>query len=104
MNVNTEINYLYRDGENFKFYNRAVLQGELTKELIDEIISCLDGGEYFIPSAVGLPEERFEEETDADHRWFELNKSGFNSTQEKPTVKITAIEFYNLFLLNKGFW
>ncbi|MBP3585213.1 MAG: hypothetical protein J6J59_05960 [Peptococcaceae bacterium] len=70
--LNTKIEYLYRDASNYKIYNECVVKGILTAEQREEIVDCLSEGEYFIPSQVGLPEKRFDDWTEDDHPWFEL--------------------------------
>lgn len=79
--MNTLINYVYTDECNYKVYNEAVIKGEISLGEVSEIMDCLDSGEFFIPSQVGLPEEKFPEVTDADHPWFTLQS--FELT-EKP--------------------
>ena len=69
---NTLITYLYRDASNYKKHNEAVVKGLMTPEQEELIWKSLQGGEYFIPHLVGLPEVRFEEETEDDHPYFEL--------------------------------
>ena len=102
---NTKINYLYRDGSNYKVHNEAVVEGILSKEQIGEIIACLDEGEYFIPSKVGLPERKFDEEdSEDDHPWFELNEDDFEVTEEVPTVSTTARELHRTFCARKNKW
>lgn len=72
----TQIEYLYRDGSNYKRYISRYLCGVLTEEERDEIFSkCLhnDTLYQFIPSQVGLPEERFDDfDPRDDGPWFEL--------------------------------
>ena len=95
---NTKINYLYRDANNFKVHNEAVIEGLLTEQQMDDIINCLDEGEYFVPSAVSLPECKFDKyDPEADHPWFELYRDGFETTNNAPTVNVTAEELYQLF-------
>lgn len=102
---NTQIDYLYRDDSNYKVPNHAVVKGEITDTQIKEIMDCLDGGEYFIPSQVGLPEEKFSTETEDDHPWFELQSDGFTIT-DKPATEtlITVEELVQNFLDAKGNW
>lgn len=102
--VNTRISYLYRDACNYKFHNEAIIKGELSAQQIDVIMGCLNEGEYFIPSQVGLPEERFGSFTEDDHCWFELSKDGFSPIKEKATVDITADEFVQKFMKAKDKW
>lgn len=79
--MNTRIEYLYTDEDNYKVYNEAIIKGEISLNEVDAIMDCLDSGEFFIPHQVGLPEEKFPEVTEADHPWFTLQ--GFELT-EKP--------------------
>ena len=67
--MNTKINYLYRDGCNYKQHNEEIIAGTFTTEQMNTIIDCLDCGEYFIPSQVGFSEIRFGDDT----CWFESN-------------------------------
>ena len=98
---NTEVQYLYRDANNFKRWNLCVVQGTLTDEEMAEIWNCCDSGEYFYPNKVGLPENRYSG-TDADMPWFEL--AGFDQTSRKPNVNITAQELLEKFRSLKGTW
>jgi len=105
--TNTKVNYLYRDASNYKAHNECVIRGVLTKEQQSAILGCLHEGEYFIPSQVGLPEHRFEDQdgiTEDDHCWFELNEFGFEATQEAPTVGFTAEELVAAFQQRKDNW
>lgn len=102
---NTKIEYLYRDADNYKQWNEAVVRGELTEAQKEDILSCLLDGEYFIPGAVGLPEKRFEVwDTDSDHEWFELDASGFSTTDAEETVDLDVEELTRRFLAAKGRW
>lgn len=69
--MNTKLNYLYRDADNYKMPNSCVVIGEISEAQIAEVISCLDCGEYFIPQQVGLPEKRFDRfDEEVDQCWF----------------------------------
>ena len=71
--------------DNYKVWNTCVVCGEITEQQKETIINSLDGGEYFIPSKVGLPEKRFENyDAEVDHDWFELQKDGFDDTRSAP--------------------
>lgn len=70
--MNTRIDYLYRDASNYKQPNSVVVSGLFTARQVGEILGCLNDGEYFIPSQVGLPETRFGEITEDDHCWLNL--------------------------------
>jgi len=91
-NMNTKIYYLYRDASNYKVQNECVISGSITEEQKVAILASLHEGEYFVPSVVGMPEERFGDLNEDDHAWFELDKDSFMETNEKPTLNITAGE------------
>ena len=88
--MNTRIHYLYRDADNYKVQNECVVLGEMTEKQEQRIIACLDEKEYFVPSRVGMPERKFDTETDSDHPWFEWER--IEETGQKPTLEITAEE------------
>lgn len=100
---NTKISYLYRDADNFKKYNKVVLPGTFTDKQIRAIIGCLSDGEYFIPSEVGLPEDKYEG-TDADHPWFELHEDDFSKTDDDVTLNIKPEELVEKFLQRYLAW
>lgn len=102
--MNTKIEYLYRDADNYKVWSVCVISGELTKEQRQTIHDCLDMGEFFIPGAVGLPENRFPDITEADHCWFEMCADPFEDTMAEPNVEITADELVAAFLRCKDNW
>lgn len=104
--MNTRISYLYRDASNYKAFNTAVLRGLLSKEQIREIISCLEEEERFIPEQVGLPADRLDryERCEDDTCWLELYESGFEPTNQKATVEITAEELLERFRKAKDNW
>lgn len=102
--MNTKINYLYRDASNYKVINEVIINGTLTAQQINEIIGCLDMENYFIPSQVGLPENKFPDQTEDDHCWFELERSGFKQTADPATVDMTAEELLCAFRRAKDNW
>lgn len=95
--MNTRINYLYRDASNFKTPNECVIRGSITEEQKAAILATLDEGEYFVPSVVGMPEERFGSYNDDDHGYFELGAYDFEETQQTPTLDIDAAELVRRF-------
>lgn len=101
---NTKIGYLYRDADNYKMHNEVIVKGQFTPEMQDTIKNALECGEYFIPSQVGLPEKKFEEVTESDHCYFELDVyNDFVETDEEATVEITASELTIAFA-NVKYW
>lgn len=101
---NTKIHYLYRDASNYKKFNNIVVPGLFSEEQIKTIISCLNEGQWFVPHKVGFPEEKFEDETEDDHPWFELNACDFEETLEPPQIEETPDEIVQLFLQAKDNW
>lgn len=97
MEINTRIAYLYRDACNYKSHNEVVVAGKISDEQMEIVLDSLDEGLYFIPSQIGLPEIRFEEETEDDHPWFELERYGFCLTTDAPTVDITIEQLVEAF-------
>lgn len=83
--MNTKVHYLYRDADNYKQWNEAVLAGEFKEEDIKFIESVMDY-EYFIPEQVGLHLTRPDDSiTEADHCYAELDtENGFELTDENP--------------------
>ena len=103
--MNTKIRYLYRDASNYKVENECVVTGTFTPEQIAQIMDCCDLGEYFIPSQVGLPEQRFDRyDPEEDHCWFELSEDGFEETARPATVGISAQQLVENFAAAKELW
>lgn len=101
---NTRIEYLYRDGSNWKQGNECVIEGVIDETGVDAIVASLDEGEYFIPRAVGMPETRFPTWTEDDHSYFELDAAGFSPTDEEPTVDVDAETLVARFKAAAGRW
>ena len=80
------------------------MPGLFSEEQIKTIISCLNEGQWFFPHKVGFPEEKFEDETEDDHPWFELNACDFEETLEPPQIEETPDEIVQLFLQAKDNW
>lgn len=101
---NTRIDFLYRDASNYKVPNTCVIEGVLSKEDIEVIIRHLydtnvEAGEgWFIPSMVGLDGERFSDETEDDHPFFELSRDSFSITEDAPDTAVTAEGLVHAFL------
>lgn len=103
--VNTKISYLYRDASNYKAYNEVIIKGKISPGQINQIMECLDDGEYFIPCQIGFPESRIGEvDPEVDHCWFELERSSFECTSEPETIEMTADELVQAFKEASGNW
>lgn len=96
--VNTKIDYLYRDADNYKVWNQCIIEGTLSEEQKQKILDSLFEGEWFIPHMVGLPEKQFEQwDEQSDHPFFELNEYSFEETALSPTVSVKAAELVAAF-------
>ncbi len=103
--MNTLINYLYRDADNYKVYNHCVIEGEISSEQVAEIMDSLEDGEYFIPNQVGLPEKRFDViDPKADHCYFELCDDDFELTEALAEIDLTVDQLVENFRKAKGSW
>lgn len=100
--VNTKISYLYRDADNYKMRHEVVIAGSMSEEQEKAIEDSLDEGVYFIPSQVGLPDDRFGSVTEADHPWFEW--VGVEPTADRPTLHVTAEELTAKFVDAANGW
>lgn len=102
---NTRINYLYRDASNYKVHNHVVIRGQMTAEMTAACMAACDEGSYFVPSQIGLPEEKFEAETEDDVPWFELNEFSFSPTLDSPMEgDMTAEQLVENFKAAAGHW
>ena len=100
--MNTRVEYLYRDADNYKQFASVVLSGEITPEERARIATALDNGEYFIPSQVGLEDLQtrmpFFPNPDSDHVWHELDANlGITLVDYPPTGDAGIHEFASKF-------
>lgn len=104
--ANTKISYLYRDGNNYKKRNSAILKGEYNEEDLKTIEGVQDC-ELFIPEQVGLPLTRpTDEYTEDDHCWAELfPENDIELTDEEPTETLPWKQLVENFKkVNKTGW
>jgi hypothetical protein len=100
--MNTRVEYVYRDADNYKQFASVVLMGEITPEERARIAAGLDGSECFIPSQVGLedlqPRMPFFPNPDSDHVWHELDTSlGITLVDYPPTEDLDVHVFASKF-------
>ena len=55
--MNTRINCLYRDRDNYKVHGMETIRGEITEKQVERICESLYEGEYFLPAMVSQPFE-----------------------------------------------
>lgn len=103
--MNTKIEYMYRDANNYKKFTTVILEGELTPEEIQQILDCRNEGEFFIAQQIGLPENRFDSyDPESDHPWMTLCDDAFSLTEASPTMGVSAKEILSRFLSAKNNW
>lgn len=100
--TNTRLAYLYRDADNYKVRHEVVFAGQMSEDEKMRIIASLEDGEYFFPGPLGLNDERFGSETEADHPFFEF--CYFEETPDKPTTNISIAEIVKRFEDNAHLW
>lgn len=100
--TNTRLAYLYRDADNYKVRHEVVFAGQMSEDEKMRIIASLEAGEYFFPGPLGLNDERFGSETEADHPFFEF--CYFEETPDKPTTNISIAEIVKRFEDNAHLW
>ena len=103
--MNTLMHYLYRDSENNKVHTAVVLKGEITEQQKEKISACLENGSDFIPSQVGLLDNRFETLEAEDQPWFELYpKVDFQLTHLPADVELSVDELTQKFESAQNNW
>lgn len=90
--MNTRLEYMYRDGHNYKQFNEVVIAGEIT---IDQLRPCYYEGQFFVPSEVGLEDLQVFPYRDCDHIWHEILET--TRTQDVPTAAVTAKSLFERF-------
>ena len=90
--MNTKLEYMYRDAENYKTYEDCILEGELS---IKDLAPYLFLGDFFVPSEVGLKDLQEQPLHVYDHIWHEI--IDVDSVEQIPTVPISAKCFIKMF-------
>jgi hypothetical protein len=95
MDMNTLLEYLYRDASNYKQHGSVVLTGAMS---LKDVRHLLIDGQYFIPSQAGLPDlqhkfkaQGFDYPTEDDHAWHEI--VSMRTTTKQATVPVHRKEF-----------
>ena len=103
--MNTQIEYFYRDGGNWKTWNECIIKGEMTEEQEKRIIACLEDGEYIIPSRIhaDLPENANDSDYSDQFPMFEWS-GGFTLTDAAPDIDLTVEELVARFEEMKNGW
>ena len=93
--MNTRVEYLYRDGSNYKQWGAVVFRDVSDERLIGRLFGAVDCGEFLLAHQVRLPELFF---TDRplyadDHCWHELAEVTTTSEVANDTFNRTIDEF-----------
>lgn len=91
--MNTLFSYMYRDAANYKFHKEVIIKGEL---ILEEIKPYLHEHDFFIPSAVGLPDLQPEILNINDHVWHEI--VSILETDVPPNCAVTSKELKARFI------
>lgn len=91
-NANTVLQYMYRDGANWKQLGRTVFSGRITREDVVAIVDALHDGEWFIPGQIGLEDLQEGWDPQYDHPFhsiccFELTLESANDGEIGDFVK-----------------
>ena len=93
--MNTRVEYLYRDGSNFKRWGAVVFRGTCAATLVGRLFAALDHGEFFIAHQVRVPELFFADRPlyADDHCWHELAEVTTTSEIPEDSLDRTIEEF-----------
>lgn len=100
--MNTKLQYMYRDADNYKEHETVILKGNLTKRQIRRIFASVEEDKSFIPQQVHLEplypqlQKLDSRNWDVDHPWHEL--LSITSTKESPTIEMRAKVLYTMFM------
>ena len=90
--MNTLFEYMYRDASNYKKFETVILQGELS---FKDLEPYLYGGEFFIPSVVGLKDLQNLPFGEDDHIWHSI--VAITKTDLQPITKISSKQLITKF-------
>ena len=103
--MNIKFSYLYRDGANYKQFNKIVFNNPTNLTLLEieaAIYAKLIDNQWFVAIDWGLPDLHFKEYTwdsEIDHFWHEFE--GIEETLEEVTEKNCIEDFISLLLLGE---
>jgi hypothetical protein len=93
--MNTRVEYLYRDGSNYKQWGAVVFRAECNGSLLRRLLAALDREEFFIAHQVRLPELFFADRPlyADDHCWHEMAEVTSTSAAADDLLERTIEEF-----------
>jgi hypothetical protein len=93
--MNTRVEYLYRDGSNYKQWGAVIFRGKCDESLVRRLVAALDREEFFIAHQVRLPELFFVDRPlyADDHCWHEMGEVITSSAAADDLLGRTVAEF-----------
>jgi hypothetical protein len=93
--MNTRVEYLYRDGSNYKQWGAVVFRGGCDARWVQRLFAALDSGELFIAHQVRVPELFFTERPlyADNHCWHEMAEVTSTSAAADDPMERTIEEF-----------
>src|SRR4051812_31499004 len=93
--MNTRVEYLYRDGSNYKQWRAVVFRGACDESSARRLFAALDREEFFIAHQVRLPELFFADRPlyADDHCWHEMAEVTVTSVAPDDLLDRTIEEF-----------
>jgi len=96
----TEMSYMYRDGDNYKFTQSVLVAGTLVLEDIKPYLDSTNE-EGFIPDDVGIPSAhpvgQYEYHEESDHPWHEIDEANFETQTRDDEVLMSSEELIEAF-------
>lgn len=98
------IDYMYRDGSNYKRHGAIYVDAPLSEAERSALKAALDDAEYFLPEQLGLGVEELNVKglnfpNDDDHPWHEMALPERMATAEEGVTVIPKEEFLKAMLL-----
>lgn len=102
---NSELQYIYRDGSNYKNQGSVVFEGKVTPQLRRRLITALHEEEYFIAGQIRVPEVFFSGVDEDSHCFHEFVSLEVVKSKPNDSEKRTITQFVEeVEAANKAGW
>ncbi len=93
--MNTQVEYLYRDGSNYKQWGKVIFRGACDTALRDRLSAALDSNELFVAHQIRLPELFFADGRlyADDHCFHELARISATEAPADDALGRTIVDF-----------
>ena len=85
--MKTEVNYVYRDAGNYKFWGSFIVDGAFSPDMVQKY---LIDEQFFVPKAIGLPALVPEVRNEDDHEWHTFDEC-VETTDGEPVVTASEL-------------